>query len=554
MAMKRYFEEKLGYRPKICVWELTLECNARCIHCGSFAGRPREGELDTREALDLVRQLKELGCERISLSGGEPLLRKDWPVIGESIVRQGMAAGMISNGLAFDREAARAAAGFGIEGVSFSIDGLERIHEKIRPSPHSFARVMRAIEAAHAEGIAVCAVTHINVWNLPDLHAMHEMLRGAGVRTWSVQLSTPAGEMAACRDLILKPAELLTLLPTLMDIRMSGLPFLEISDGIGYYGPYERILRTTWRKELPFWTGCAAGMRVIGIESDGSIKGCLTMPSQRHGQKGFVEGNVRVRALADIWNDPGAFAYNRCFSVDQLRGFCRTCSYAEICRGGCRWTAFSTSGNLGENRYCYHRVRTLLGKKDKRIGSWLPSCITPAFLMAALGFGGCYASSNSNFQDDAAQEQQEETMADVRDVVDIHEAAPEAADIAPEDGDLPPEVPQDVQSDEMTSECPTSREQLCCFTCNGQTMWLRGFENCEAVEASCNNRYAGPIPIPSECLDPCCPTAEEACCMCFGMRPLPIPPQCPDPCVQPEYEDAPPIPEGEDGNGKGGGR
>jgi len=61
------------HRPRNCVWELTLDCNLNCVHCGSSAGRARHAELSTEEALDVVRQLRDLGCELVTLSGGEPL-------------------------------------------------------------------------------------------------------------------------------------------------------------------------------------------------------------------------------------------------------------------------------------------------------------------------------------------------------------------------------------------------------------------------------------------------------------------------------------------------
>ncbi len=48
--------EKIGYVPRRGVWELTLRCNMRRLHCGSRAGDPRGDELITAEALDLVRR------------------------------------------------------------------------------------------------------------------------------------------------------------------------------------------------------------------------------------------------------------------------------------------------------------------------------------------------------------------------------------------------------------------------------------------------------------------------------------------------------------------
>ena len=68
--------EQSGFRPRNCVWELTLACNLRCVHCGSRAGHVRPRELSTAECLDVVHQLAGLGTELVTLSGGEPTLRR----------------------------------------------------------------------------------------------------------------------------------------------------------------------------------------------------------------------------------------------------------------------------------------------------------------------------------------------------------------------------------------------------------------------------------------------------------------------------------------------
>jgi len=51
---------KNRYIPVSVVWELTLECNMNCIHCGSHAGNCRENELSTEESLDLCKNLSDL--------------------------------------------------------------------------------------------------------------------------------------------------------------------------------------------------------------------------------------------------------------------------------------------------------------------------------------------------------------------------------------------------------------------------------------------------------------------------------------------------------------
>lgn len=39
-------------------------------------------------------------------------------------------------------------------------------------------------------------------------------------------------------------------------------------------------------------------------------------------------------------------------------GFCQTCEFAELCRGGCSWTAHVFFNRRGNNPYCHHRALT----------------------------------------------------------------------------------------------------------------------------------------------------------------------------------------------------
>ena len=59
-----------NYIPFSCVWEFTLACNLRCIHCGSTAGKRRENELTTKQAIQLCYDLKKTGCRSVALMGG----------------------------------------------------------------------------------------------------------------------------------------------------------------------------------------------------------------------------------------------------------------------------------------------------------------------------------------------------------------------------------------------------------------------------------------------------------------------------------------------------
>ena len=52
---------KNKYTPVSAIWEITLDCNMHCMHCGSSAGNARLNELSTKEALDVCKVLNQLG-------------------------------------------------------------------------------------------------------------------------------------------------------------------------------------------------------------------------------------------------------------------------------------------------------------------------------------------------------------------------------------------------------------------------------------------------------------------------------------------------------------
>jgi MoaA/NifB/PqqE/SkfB family radical SAM enzyme len=71
------YNENLPWRPYYSVWELTMACNMRCLHCGSYAGKPREDELSQERALQLVDELVELRTEK-NHSLGRRTSSKTW--------------------------------------------------------------------------------------------------------------------------------------------------------------------------------------------------------------------------------------------------------------------------------------------------------------------------------------------------------------------------------------------------------------------------------------------------------------------------------------------
>lgn len=331
------------YRLRSCVWELTLACCFSCRYCGSRAGRARENELSTAECLDVAAQLADLGCQRVSLIGGEVFMRRDWAQIASALTSRGVRVPIITNGFLFTPDLIDTMRRAGIESVAISLDGVEAIHDAFRQQG-SFRRADLAIDTLTRAGIPVSVITTLHSANIACLNELYRYLSDKAIYAWQLQACSPMGYAA----------------DTAMDHRIDfgtvirfvaehapRAPFsLGIADNIGYFTPDEGRLRGNLSGRAVY-RGCSAGLDTIGIDSVGNVRGCESMYDPA-----FTEGNLRHRRLRDIWQDPSAFAYNRRFTPDQLTGKCASCPEGYRCAGGCRSYNYFTHGRLYESVAC----------------------------------------------------------------------------------------------------------------------------------------------------------------------------------------------------------
>jgi radical SAM protein with 4Fe4S-binding SPASM domain len=354
-------------KPIYAVWELTMRCDHACAHCGSRAGKARPRELELDEMIEVADALARLGCREVTLIGGEAYLYPHIFPIMRHLSGLGLRVTMQTGGRGITPRLTKKLCDAGLSALGVSIDGPEDVHDTLRASKGSFQAGLRAIQSVRAAGLPVSVNTQVNRLNAHRLPETLSLLEPTGIRAWRVQLTVPMGRAADHPEWILEPYQIIEVIDTLSAMQLEiaersraagqdpkRMLDIQLGNNVGYYGPHEIILRSRPGRQATYWQGCQAGRYTIGIESDGTVKGCPSLPTAP-----YAGGNVRELSLEDIWKTSPEIQFVRTRTTDELWGFCKTCDYADVCRAGCSFTTHCTLGRRGNNPFCYHRAATL---------------------------------------------------------------------------------------------------------------------------------------------------------------------------------------------------
>ena len=168
------------YKPLYVKIKLTWRCNLRCQMC-NYWRQERHNALSSELLRTTIDELAELGCGKIHLSGGEPLLREDLFELVEYMVTRGMRVNLTTNGTLLTREKAERLAASGVKSISVSIDSPEaRIHDHIRAKGawkrtiKGLRNLRRAIRKARAKikirlNTVISRINYESLTTLPEL-------------------------------------------------------------------------------------------------------------------------------------------------------------------------------------------------------------------------------------------------------------------------------------------------------------------------------------------------------------------------------------------------
>lgn len=150
---------------KICHWEITKRCNLSCIHCISNTGEKQE--FNTINALKTINILNNLGCRELYITGGEPLIKKDFFKILKKAKEYKFKIGLLTNGTLINNKNIKEIKKY-INETGISLDGsCAKINDKIRGTGN-FKKIVKTIRLVKQNKIPITLYITINKINIYD--------------------------------------------------------------------------------------------------------------------------------------------------------------------------------------------------------------------------------------------------------------------------------------------------------------------------------------------------------------------------------------------------
>jgi MoaA/NifB/PqqE/SkfB family radical SAM enzyme len=154
------FDEKIRNGESIAIiqFQYNYTCNFKCQHCSieRFQGHTHKRSFTLDDVRSLSRQADEMGLARFVITGGEPLVFKEFDDLVAAIDPTKFYINCDTNGWLLDDARARHLKSLGVDRIQLSIDSLDASsHDAFRRRDGSHARTLRAVDAALNAGLDI---------------------------------------------------------------------------------------------------------------------------------------------------------------------------------------------------------------------------------------------------------------------------------------------------------------------------------------------------------------------------------------------------------------
>ena len=331
-------------------WSITGKCNCKCRHCYMSAPKHTVEEFTKAQCMEIISQMSACGIQRVSLTGGEALIRKDfWEIVDALTAADIKITAILTNGMLINEKfIAELEKRCLSPNFQVSFDGIGGCHDWIRGINGAEKLTLRAIKLLIDKNFNVTCSYSLHKKNLPYLRETVKKLADLGVNYLLCSPVSADGEAVGMKNEILSPAEAYNAL-------IDYIPQY-ISDGapikINLMGIFNTISPSEYR--IPFVhvpenvdidknCVCPSIRKSLHIDFNGFVMPCPAMGFDENGKKYFSP--IFDKNLKELLNDD---AYMNLID-SRMRDYfkknpqCAACEYKNRCAGGCRGNAMANN-------------------------------------------------------------------------------------------------------------------------------------------------------------------------------------------------------------------
>ncbi len=307
--------------------ELTFRCNLNCVHC--YCNVPlsdkeaQAQELTFEEICGVIDEIAGMGCLCLLITGGEPLVRRDFLDIYVYAKKRGLLVTLFTNGTMLNPQILDCLQEWPPRRVEITLYGAtSETHDRVTRVPGSHERCVRAIGLLLERGIPLGLKTTLTNLNKQELWDVKDYARRLGVDfRFDAVLHARLDGGKTPHEYRISPREVVE---------------LDVQDG-ERWKEWQKYCQTFWPVEVAEAKrlySCGAGQNTFHIDPYGQLGLCLTDRAHMY--------DLREGAFHDGWDE--FIPKVRSLPVTQETD-CRMCADAALC-GHCPAWSHLEHGDL----------------------------------------------------------------------------------------------------------------------------------------------------------------------------------------------------------------
>ena len=292
--------------PLNAQYEITYRCNHRCDFC--YNAPLKQKELDTEQAKEVIRKVAEFGVLYLTITGGEPLVRRDFFDLAKYARSLGLALRLYTNGYMIDRRLAERIAELQPFEIEISVHGSRpETHDGVTRVPGSLAKLLTAFGHLRDLGQKVSLKTPVTKMNQEEL---------AGIREIGDRFGFPV-----MFDVVITPRDDGDTDPLKYGVSSA---FLE-----RFYSEEMGRMSSGSRRQLPQFgdneVNCGTGRTGFTIDPYGNLFPCVQWRTRKFGNL------LEIASIGEVWFSSPVLHEVRKVAREVTRSTLRDVEYGKVC-------------------------------------------------------------------------------------------------------------------------------------------------------------------------------------------------------------------------------